>query len=128
MAITSLEQEILAVEAKRIQAMVDKDLPTLDSILADDLTYTHSGGRMDRKASFMALIEDPANKYEGIDYSETEVQPAGAEATVVRGRAQIRLLRPSGERLSYPVWFLVAYAKRDSRWQLVAWQATRIPD
>ena len=42
--------------------------------------------------------------------------------------AQIRLIREGGEKVSYPVLFLDVYAQRDGRWQMVAWQATRIPE
>jgi hypothetical protein len=51
-----LQRDILAIERERVAAMVNRDLATLDKILADDLTYTHSGGRTDTKASFVALI------------------------------------------------------------------------
>ena len=125
----ALAQEILAIEARRVQAMVDRDIPTLASILADDLTYTHSGGRIDDKASFLALIEDTESSYLGVDfYAGTEVIPCGADGVLVRGKAQIRLERMTGDKPSYPVWFVDVFARRDGRWQLVAWQATRAPE
>jgi len=122
-----LKLEILALEELRIQAMVRRDRAALNSLLADDLSYTHSGGRTDNKATFLALIDSPESSYLGVDYSETEVIPA-LEAVIVRGRAQIRLERATGEKLSYPVWFLDIYARRDGGWQMVAWQATRVPE
>jgi uncharacterized protein DUF4440 len=122
---TSLQQKILALETKRIAAMVKKDMAALDSILADDLTYTHSGGRTDTKATFMALIEGPDNRYLGVDYTATEVITTG-NAVIVRGVAQIRLGEgPRGPATSYPVLFLDVYALRNGVWQMVAWQATR---
>ena len=124
----SLQQDILDVELRRIAAMVERDLATLESVLADDLLYTHSSGRSDSKESFLKLIADPSSTYLGVDYSNEEVRPCGNEARVVRGRAQIRLLRATGENLSYPVLFQDVYALRDGRWQMVAWQATRIPE
>jgi hypothetical protein len=123
-----LRQEILNLELKRVSAMVDRDLAFLESILADDLTYTHSGGRTDTKASFIKLIAEPTHSYLGVDYSQEEVVPCGPDAACVRGRAQIRLLRAGGEKVSYPVLFLVVYTQREGRWQMVAWQATRIPE
>jgi hypothetical protein len=124
----ALQREILNLELKRVAAMVDRDLALLESILADDLTYTHSGGRTDTKASFIKLIADPTHSYLGVDYSQEEVVPCSPDAALVRGRAQIRLLRAGGEKVSYPVLFLDVYAQRDGRWQMVAWQATRIPE
>src|SRR5438309_9950197 len=88
-ATSDLAQQILDLEARRIDAMVRRDLIALDELLAEDLTYVHSGGRTDNKASFLALIESPDSTYLGIDYSGTEVIEAGG-AAIVRGRAQIR--------------------------------------
>jgi uncharacterized protein DUF4440 len=123
-----LQQEILNLERTRVAAMVDRNLAALEAILADDLSYTHSGGRTDTKASFIKLIADPTHGYLGVDYSEEEVRPCGRDGAVVRGRAQISLVREGGEKISYPVLFLDVFARHDNRWQLVAWQATRIPE
>jgi hypothetical protein len=119
----SLENRILSLEARRIDAMVKKDIATLDALLADDLTYTHSGGTTDTKASFITLIKE-RGRYQGVDYSDTQVIPfAGGTSVAVRGRAQIRLDGVAG----YPVLFLDVWALRDGAWKMVAWQATRVP-
>jgi hypothetical protein len=119
----ALETRILSLETKRIEAMVKKDVATLDALLADDLTYTHSGGTTDTKASFITLIKE-RGRYQGVDYSNTQVIPfAGGTAVAVRGRAQIRLEGVAG----YPVLFLDVWALRDGAWKMVAWQATRVP-
>ena len=123
---TTLSNTILGLEAKRIAAMVNKDLATLETLLADDLSYTHSGGATDTKASFLASIRDRREKYNylGIDYATTDVVPIpGGHAVIVRGRAEIRLENIA----SYPVLFLNVWALRDGAWKMVAWQATRIP-
>ncbi len=120
---SDLEQKILALETKRVAAMVSKDIATLDALLGEDLSYTHSGGTVDTKASFIALIKD-RGRYLGVDYSNTQVIPWGGNTVVVRGRAQIRLEGTA----SYPVLFLDVWALRDGTWKMVAWQATRIPE
>lgn len=120
---SALEGKIMSLEAKRVEAMVKKDIATLDALLADDLTYTHSGGTTDTKASFITLIKE-RGRYQGVDYSNTQVIPfAGGTTVVVRGRAQIRLEGVAG----YPVLFLDVWALRDGAWKMVAWQATRVP-
>ena len=128
MTVSSLTQEILELERTRVAAMVAKDLDTLAAILGDDLTYTHSGGRTDTKESFLKLIGNPEQGYDGVDYRDEEVIRLGADAAVVRGIAQIRLWRPGGEKISYPVLFVNVFTRRDGRWQNVAWQATRAPE
>jgi hypothetical protein len=121
-ASAELEKKILGLEARRIAAMVKKDLATLDALLADDLSYTHSGGNTDTKASFMTLIKE-RGRYLGVDYSNTQVIPWGGNSVLVRGRAEIRLENTPG----YGVLFVDVWALRDGAWKMVAWQATRIP-
>jgi Domain of unknown function (DUF4440) len=117
-----LEKKILDLERQRVAAMVKKDVAALGALLADDLSYTHSGGAIDTKASFLKLIKE-RGRYLGVDYSNIQVIPSGANTVVVRGRAEIRLEGVA----SYPVLFLDVWMLRDGAWKMVAWQATRVP-
>ena len=123
---SELINKILELEAKRVAAMANKDLATLDALLADDLSYTHSGGLTETKTQFLGLIRDREEKhnYVGVDFATAEVVPMpGGSGAIVRGRATIRLegIAP------YSVLFLDAWILRKSSWQMVAWQATRVP-
>ena len=122
---SDLEQKILALETLRTGAMVRKDIETLDTLLADDLSYTHSGGHTDTKAGFLASVKESRERYRylGIDFSDAQVIPLTDRAVLVRGRAQIRLEDIPG----FHVLFLDVWAFRDGAWKMVAWQATRIP-
>jgi hypothetical protein len=107
--------------------MVRADLEALASLLADDVSYTHSDGRTDTKESLLGLIAGSTMRYLGVDYSNQEVIDCG-DAVIVRGTARIRLLRESGERPDYLVLFLDIWVRGDGRWQTVGWQATRAPE
>jgi hypothetical protein len=123
---SELIHTIRGLEAKRIEAMVNKDLATLGDLLADDLSYTHSGGVTETKAQFITLIRDrePKHRYLGVDFASADVMPMpGGTAAMVRGRATIRL----DGTAPYAVLFLDVWALRSGTWQLVAWQATRVP-
>jgi hypothetical protein len=119
----SLPQQILDLETKRIAAMVAKDMTTLDKLLSDDLSYTHSGGTTDTKTSFLALIKD-RGRYTGIDYLNSQVSVWNDATAMVRGVAQIRL---EGTE-PYAVQFVDVWTFRSGAWKMVAWQATRLPD
>jgi ketosteroid isomerase-like protein len=117
-----MEKKILDLEKQRITAMVKKDIAALDALLADDMSYTHSGGTTDTKASFIKLIKE-RGRYLGVDYSNTQVIASGANSVIVRGIAQIRLENTP----PYPVIFVDVWVLRDGAWKMVAWQATRVP-
>jgi hypothetical protein len=119
----SLPQKILDLETRRIAAMVAKDIPALDSLLADNLSYTHSGGTTDTKASFLTLIKE-RGRYLGIDYLTHQVTVWSDNTAMVRGLAQIRLEGTA----PYSVLFLDVWTLRDGAWKMVAWQATRVAE
>ena len=121
----ALREEVLALQRKRADAMVREDLGILAELLADDLSYTHSDGRRDTKESFLSLIAAPGMRYLGVDYSNQEAIDCG-DVVIVRGTARIRLVREPAEPLDYLVLFLDIWARKDGRWQTVAWQATRV--
>ena len=115
--------DILALETQRIAAMVRQDTSALAALLGDDLTYTHSAGNTDSKASFLDLIKN-GDRYLGVDYSDAQVVPLSGDTAVVRGRAAIRLEATP----RYFVVFLNVWTRRDGAWKMIAWQATRVPE
>jgi hypothetical protein len=119
-------EEIVRLERQRADAMVRKDLAALSTLLAEDLSYTHSDGRRDTKQSFLALIRGQSLQYVGIDYSDQEVIDCSG-AVAVRGVARMRLVRDPEGRQDYKVLFLDVWVRRDGRWQTLAWHATRAP-
>ena len=121
---SDLTTTILALETRRIGAMVRKEIEHLDALLGDDLSYTHSGGYTDTKSAFLARIRDGRPHYLGVDYSDAQVVPLAGDSVVVRGRAQIRL----EDTPAYHVFFLDVWTVRDGAWKMVAWQATRITE
>ena len=44
-------QKIIDLDKKRMHAMAQKDIATLNALLSDDLVYTHSTARLDTKHS-----------------------------------------------------------------------------
>ena len=117
---------VIGLDRKRMQAMAAKDIATLDALLADDLVYTHSTARLDTKQSLIANMKSGATVYSAVEPSEVRAQDLG-DVVVLTGIARVKVLSNSKE-LDFQVRFTDAYAKRSGRWQMVAWQSTRLPD
>ena len=118
------EEMISELEGRRLQAMIQADTAALEGILADDLTYTHSSGQTDTKASFLGALKSGTIKYDSILTRDVRVRLYGS-AAVVTGSAQVEV-EVGQQRLSLAIRFTDVYAKKDGRWQMVAWQSTRI--
>jgi ketosteroid isomerase-like protein len=117
-------QTIIELDARRMQAMAEKDIATLTAVLADDLIYTHSSARLDTKASLIGAMESGATVYSECTPSEVKAQDCG-DAVVLTGVAKIGVTS-NGVPQSFTVRFTDVYAKRGGAWQMVAWQSTRL--
>jgi uncharacterized protein (TIGR02246 family) len=122
----SLDSEITQLEQQRFAAMQAGDLATLDRLLAPDLTYTHSSGKLDGKQEFLAAIRSGASKYKTAAPEGLSVRVYDSTA-VVTGRCHFQV-EADGRQLDLQVRFTDVYVRRDGAWQLVAWQSTRLPE
>jgi hypothetical protein len=60
------EDQVRGLEEQRYAAMVAGDVATLDRLLDDALTYTHSSGVVDTKASYIGGVRDKVWEYKTI--------------------------------------------------------------
>ncbi len=118
-------QLIIDLDKKRMQAMAAKDIDTLNTVLADDLIYTHSSARLDTKQSLIGAMQSGATVYTSLEASDVKAQDLG-DTVVLTGVAQIKVMS-NGKPNAFGVRFTDVYAKRQGRWQMVTWQSTKLP-
>ena len=118
-------QTVIDLDKKRMQAMVAKDIATLESLLADDLVYTHSSARLDTKQSLIVGMTSGSTVYTGVEPSDVKAQDLG-DTVVLTGVAKIKVTA-NGTANAFGVRFTDVYARRGGRWQMVTWQSTRLP-
>jgi len=119
------EQEIRQQEIRRFEAIVRGDVAALEDILSDDLTYTHATAVFETKGEFIAKLKSGQLKYESFAPEDLRVRVFG-ETGVLTGVARVKV-QVKGEQLSFQMRFTDVYVKKGDRWQMVAWQATRLP-
>ena len=119
-------QTVIDLDRKRMQAMATKDVATLESLIADDLIYTHSSARLDTKQSLIGNMESGSTVYTSVVPSDVKAQDLG-DSVVLTGSCRISV-NSGGNAMSFGVRFTDVYARRNGRWQMVTWQSTRLPD
>jgi ketosteroid isomerase-like protein len=120
--------EIEQLEHRRFDAQVAKDLPTLETIFADDLVYTHSNGHQDDKATYLASIATGQSRYDQVDIESLTVRAYNDDHTaVVNGLVRIDLgPGADGYPLSTRIKYVVVYIRTAAKgWQLVLWHAQK---
>jgi ketosteroid isomerase-like protein len=121
-------EELQRAEHKRIEALVSSDVPRLEKLLGDDLTYTHSTGITESKAEFLHRIQSGELKYDSMQNENDVSVRLYNDTGVLTGTSRVRV-RARGQVLNLHIRFTEVWVKRDhGSWQLAAWQATRIAE
>lgn len=117
---------IIALDRKRMKATVEQDYATLESIVADDLIYTHSTARIDTKESLIGNMKSGRTVYTGLEASDVVAQDLGS-AVVLTGVAKVNVTS-NGNPVSFGIRYVNVYANRGGEWKMVTWQSTKTPD
>ena len=79
---TAVEAQVLAVYEAIQQAMIDKDIESLDRLYLDGTTFTHMSGKTQTKAEFFGEIADGTLNYFAYDIQHPQITVDGNEATL----------------------------------------------
>ena len=110
------------LEQARSKAIIDADMQTLERMLADDLSYTHSNGLNDDKSAFLTRVKNRV--YRRIDARDLTVHAEGA-LSIVSGIAEIET-EANDKRNSFVVRFVNVWIFSGAVWRHALWQSTII--
>ena len=114
---------VIALDKKRMDAMAAKDIAALNELIADDMIYCHSSARLDTKESLLGNMQSGSTVYQSVVPSDVKAQDLG-DAVVLTGIAHIKV-SSGGKAMDFGVRFTDVWAKRNGKWQMVAWQSTK---
>jgi hypothetical protein len=116
---------VLAAEDRRYDALLGPDLPTLERLFHERLSYAHSSGVRDTKAEYLAKIENGYYVYSRIDHPVERVDVLGDSAVVV-GRMTADLT-VDGTAKTIDNLALAVWTRAEGEWQLIAYASTPLP-
>ena len=113
------------VEAFRA-AQVAADAKGLDALCAPELSYSHSDGRVEDKAAFVANATDGKSKFLSLAYQDVSVRVVG-DAAIVRfhwlGETQAAA---DGKKSATNLHILMNWQKQGADWKLLSRSATAL--
>lgn len=115
---------VAAAERLRV-LMVDPDRGQLEALIADDLSYGHSGGKLDTKASFIGDLLSNASDFVSIDITDQSVKVSG-DTALVRHTLSAKT-NDGGKPGSVKINILQVWQSQGGAWKLLARQAIRLP-
>lgn len=119
-------QKVIELDKQRMDAMAKKDLAALNTLISDDLIYTHSSARLDTKKTLIGNMESGSTVYTSVVPSDVKAQDLG-DTVVLTGSCKISVMS-QGRPNSFGVRFTDVWANKGGQWQMVTWQSTRTPD
>ena len=121
------EAEIAALEDELNRAIVQGDVDFFERVLADDFTHMSQSGRFRTKAEWMKGRKAGQSPYKSFGVDNLSIRVYGATA-VVTGVSKPEGKDATGAAIDGRFRFLRVWIKHDGRWQVVAFQGTRIDE
>jgi ketosteroid isomerase-like protein len=106
------------------KAMLAADKAALETLVSDKLSYGHSGGKIESKAEFIAVIADKKTVYKSITLSEPSVTVAGDNA--IARHTFATEYESDGKPGTARIGVLQVWVKEGGSWKLLARQAFRL--
>jgi hypothetical protein len=121
-----IANQVMAAEIARTYALTHSDIPALERIMADDVTYVHASGKVDTKKSYLDAIRSGQLHYISWQPKGLSVRVVG-DAGVITGEYLVRVTdsRVKPDPFDINIFILTVYAHRNGHWQQIAWQSTR---
>ncbi|MET3375969.1 hypothetical protein ABIC89_005043 [Variovorax boronicumulans] len=117
----------VAAAAERLRvAMVDPTPAALRALVSDDLSYGHSGGKVDTQASFIADLLDRKSDFVTIAITDQTVKVVDGNTAIVRHTLTADT-NDSGKPGKVALKILGVWQKQGGEWKLLARQAVRLP-
>ena len=121
----SAEPAVAAAAARLRIAMIDPTPAAQGALVSDDLSYGHSGGKVDTKASFIADLVAGRSDFVSITITEQTVKVVDGQTAIVRHTLAADTL-DAGKPGKVALKILGIWQKQGGDWKLLARQAVRI--
>lgn len=115
------QKAVLEAEKQLATAMIKADVATLEKLLVDDLSYTHSAAKTETKAEVVQTAKTGSTKYESINYDTTNVRQYGNSVITTHNMTIV------ANGASNKLYVTFVWVKNGNNWQLASRQATKLP-
>ncbi len=118
------EKEVSAAVEKLNNAILKAEKSTLEELIMEELSYGHSGGKVESKTQFIERIATGSVDFLNIDISDQTIKMAGKSA-IVRHIMATKLV-DDGNPLDIKIGILMVWQKQKGKWKLLARQGFKL--
>ena len=125
LAVAEIQDTLRQLEARRIQAILRRDMPLLWQLHAPDYQLVTPAGRTFSRERYLGDIESNTLRYLRWEAADMAVR-ASAQMAIVRYQVTLELDSGNGSGTPFLCWHTDSYELRDGVWQAVWSQATAV--
>lgn len=119
-------EDITALETERFRLMLAKDAAALETLMDNQLVYTHSFGDRDTKASYIQKFREGFFDYHEINHRIDGIVARG-DFAIVTGMMSAKATVGGQQRQLENVYSAVWGREPGKNWRLVTFQPTPLP-
>jgi ketosteroid isomerase-like protein len=116
--------------AKRVEAFrtaqVAADAKAFETLCAAELSYSHSDGRVEDKAAFIANATSGKSRFLSLAYNDLKIQVVGAAATVRFHWVGESEAVADGKKSNTNLHILMNWQKQGADWKLLSRASTKL--
>ena len=114
-----------SVEAFRV-AQIAADTKAFDALCAAELSYSHSDGRVEDKATFITNATNGKSKFLSLEYLDPQIRVVGPAAIVrFHWMAESESV-PDGKKSNTNLHILMNWQKQGGDWKLLSRASTKL--
>ncbi len=121
---TKDEKDVAAAVENLTKGMIDGNKNLLDQVTSPELSYGHSTGKVEDKATFVQVLASGENDFVTMDVSEQTIKIVG-NAAIVRHNFFAKT-NNGGTPGTTKLGVLLIWQKQQGNWKLVARQAYKL--
>jgi ketosteroid isomerase-like protein len=123
----SADEEAVAKSVGAFRAaQVAADAKALDALCADELSYSHSDGRVEDKATFIANATNGKSKFLSLEYQDPKIRVVGTAAIARFHWVAESESVPDGKKTGTNLHILMNWQKQGSDWKLLSRASTKL--
>jgi len=119
------EAAVQAAVEQLKKAMIDADKASLEKLTADNLSYGHSGGKVENKTEFIEALVSGKSDFATMDLTDQTVKITGNTAIVRHALSGNTV--DGGKPNTVHLFVMLVWVKQGKQWKLLARQAVKQP-
>lgn len=110
---------------KLAELMVNPDKAALEALVSDQVSYGHSGGKLEGRTSFIESLTSGSSDFVKINLTDQNIQLFGKTA-IVRNKL-FATTNDGGKPGEVKLALILVWQKQQKAWKLIARQAVKLP-